>query len=517
MLPQNPPEALNVQVPEHSPPDSAHHPMHVPVSQNWDNLLLGALGVPMIQNPQAIVPIHSAPLPPLRIGVLRKTAEPANYSKMDVNTSTFSTSFISRMYSTQLPGHTTPGPQLNAGLRQELDGHIINTDTDFITSFLFPASRLPFPIDDDLFTKISTSHVISEGKTIPAVWNSVHYQPRRFPTKFSETAVSQWLNGIGEALAHSTGSKLRRVWSQRNCDKPPDGSNIKRKPDIILVNKDYLEQISAVNAPSDWNFIQSLCEVTTQEKTSTRILDTINAKSFILFATQHNRRFVVALSFTGNQAFRLTVSDREGQIRHNETLLDGKRPSILFLTILAFLMFGDDADIGLDPNVIVGQDGRVNKIFVDNKCFIVKCLIHSVQTLVGRATKAWVVFADGKPDVLYILKDSWIQESHVDSEVSFLKAISESKKAALNGRVPELICGGDNTIKNYSDKTGRYRVDLAGYPYSQRVHRRIVTSTIGEPLTMFQSKQEFLNIMISLLESKSRYAYSNIRDSNIKM
>lgn len=256
----------------------------------------------MIQNPQAIAPIRSAPLPPLRIEVLRKTA---NYSKMDVDASTLSTSFISRMYSTQLPGHSTPGPQLNAGLRQELDGHIINTDTNFITSFLFPASRLPFPIDDDLFTKISTSHVISEGKTIPAIWNNIHYQPRRFPTKFSEMAVSQWLNGIGEALAHSTGSKLRRVWSQRNCDKPPDGSNIKWKPDIILVNKDYLEQISAVNAPSDWIFIQALCEVTTQEKTSTRILDTINAKSFILFATQHNRRFMhypsLAIKHSGSQ------------------------------------------------------------------------------------------------------------------------------------------------------------------------------------------------------------------------
>jgi hypothetical protein len=513
MLPQNPPKALNVQVPDHNPPDSAHHyPMHIPVSQNWDDLLLDALGVP-------IPPIVSAGIrsPPLRVGVLCKTAEPANNLKMDVGTSTLSTSFISRMYSAQLPGHNTPGPELNAGLRQELDGHIINTDTNFITSFLFPASRSPFPIDDALFTKISMSYLTDEGKTIPAIWNCFQYKPRRFPASYTEIAVSQWLNEIGMALQHSTGSKLRRLWSQRNCDKAPDGCNIKRKPDIILVNKDYLESLSAADAPSDWNFIQAVCEVTSQDKTSTRILDTINAKSFILFATQHNRRFVVALSFTGNQAFRLTVTDREGQIRHNETILDGKRPSILFLTILAFLMFGDDADIGLDPNVIVGQDGRVNKILVDNKSFTVKCLIHSVQTLIGRATKVWVVFADGKPDTLYILKDSWIQESHVGSEVSFLKGISKSKKATLKGRVPELICGGDITIKGYSDKTGRFRVDLAGYPYSQRVHRRIVTSTIGEPLTMFQSKKEFLNVIISLLESKSHYAYSNIRDSNIKM
>ena len=508
MIPQS--RAHGSDVPEHYPPDTTtHHPMHVPISQNWDDLLLDAFGVPI---PPIVPP--GARTPTLRVDVLRKTAKTVNLNKIDINSS--STSFISRMYSAQLPGHSTPGTELNNCLRQELEGHIINTDTDFITSYLFPLSRSPFPIDDNLLTNISTSYVTSEGKFRPPVWNSHLYQPRRFPHQYTETAIANWLNEIGDALAHFTGSgsKLRRVWSHRNCDKAPDGCNIKRKPDIILVNKDYLAKLSSANAPSDWNFIQALCEVTSQEKTSSRIIDTINAKSFIMFATQHNRRFVVALSLTGNKAFRLTVSDREGQIRHNETLLDGKRPSTLFLTILAFLMFGDDADIGLDPNVIIGQDGRVKKISVDNKCFVVKTLIHSVETLIGRAMKVWVVFADDAPDALYILKDSWIQASHVDYEVSFLEQMSTS----LEGRVPKLVCGGDvkikvvqdNIIKDVQDNTSRYRVDLAGYPYSQRVHRRIVTSTIGEPLTMFQSKKEFLNIMISLLENELQYAYLNI-------
>jgi len=428
-------------VPERYPPDAAtHHPMHIPISQNWDDLLLDAFGVPI----PPIVP-SGARTPTLRVDVLRKTAKTVN--KIDINPS--STSFISRMYSAQLPGHGTPGTELNNCLRQELQKHIINTDTNFITSYLFPPSRSPFPIDDELLTKISTSYVTSEGELRHPIWNCHLYRPRQFPSQYTETAIANWLNEIGDALAHFTGSKLRRVWSHRNCDKAPDGCNIKRKPDIILVNKDYLAKLSSANAPSDWNFIQALCEVTSQDKTSSRIIDTINAKSFIMFATQHNRRFVVALSLTGNKAFRLTVSDREGQIRHNETFLDGKRPSTLFFTILAFLMFGDDADIGLDPNVIIGQDGRVKNILVDNKCFVVKNLIHTVETLIGRATKVWVVFADDAPDTSYILKDSWIQASHVDSEVSFLEQMSTS----LEGRVPKLICGGDVTIKDVQDNT----------------------------------------------------------------
>jgi hypothetical protein len=498
-MPPQDAQSRALDVPQRYPPVTADYPVHVPISQNWDDFLLDVVGVPVgIVPPGAHRPPPLRPpaprMPPLRVDVLRKTID------------TLPTSFISRMYSAQLPGHSTPGTELNDGLRQELKNHIINTDVNFITSYLFPPSRSPFPVDDNLFTKLSTSYT-SNGEQKPAIWNCRDYQPQRFPLKYTESAIASWLNEIGEALAHFTGCKLRRLWSHRNCDKAPDGCNIKRKPDIILVNKDYLTKLSSTNAHSDWNFIQALCEVTSQVQTSSRILDTINAKSFVMFATQHNRRFVVALSLTGNKAFRLTVSDREGQIRHNETFLDGKRPSALFLTILAFLMFGNDADIGLDPNVIIDQNGRVKKILVDNKYFVVKKLIHSVETLIGRATKVWVVSRDDDAsDALYILKDSWIQVNHVGSEVSFLEEMSTS----LEGCVPKLICGGDVTIDNIQDCTGRYRVDLAGYPYSQRVHRRIVTSTIGEPLTMFQSKKEFLNVMISLIKSKLHYAYSNI-------
>jgi hypothetical protein len=80
----------------------------------------------------------------------------------------------------------------------------------------------------------------------------------------------------------------------------------------------------------------------------------------------------------------------------------------------------------------------------------------------------------------------------------------------LEGHVPMLVCGGDVKVKGVQDCTGRYRVDLAGYPYSQRVHRRIVTSTIGDSITKFQSKKEFLNVMITLIQSKPHCAHSNI-------
>lgn len=120
--------------------------MHIPISQNWDDVLLNAFGVPVAP----IVPPGACPS--LHIDVLYKTPRTANKIEVD----TLSTSFISRMYSTQLPGHSTPGTELNDSLQEELDKHIINTDTNFITSYLFPPTRSPFLIDDILLNKLST-------------------------------------------------------------------------------------------------------------------------------------------------------------------------------------------------------------------------------------------------------------------------------------------------------------------------------------------------------------------------
>ena len=98
MPPQDAQSRLD-SIPELYPPDSAdHHPMHIPISQNWDDVLLDAFGVPIAPiAPLGARPVHH------RVDFLCKTAKAVN--KMEVDT--LSTSFISRMYSAQLPGHNT--------------------------------------------------------------------------------------------------------------------------------------------------------------------------------------------------------------------------------------------------------------------------------------------------------------------------------------------------------------------------------------------------------------------------
>jgi hypothetical protein len=268
-------------------------PILNPGSQDWDEVLLDAVGVPLVYQAERS--------PSLCVDLLCKAVTKGIITKLDA-TESLSLSFISRMYSAQLPGHHMPGTELNAGLQKEMKGHIIDTDLPNFIDLLFPPSRLLFPTDDTFFHKLS-------------IWSTTSNSQRDIPTLYTEQSITEWLNKIGRALAHASGHTIHRLWSQRNCNRVPDGCNIKCKPDIILIDRAYhLILNSAPGAALDWNFIHAFCEVTTQEKTSTWITDTINAKSYILFTTQHNCRFILVLSFTGRKTFRLTVTDHEGQI-----------------------------------------------------------------------------------------------------------------------------------------------------------------------------------------------------------
>src|ERR1700678_1340659 len=185
------------------PPPALNPPVHTAISQDWDDFLLDTFGVPITP----IAPIvPTAPRPEgLVVNVLRRSTSANSAHKIYVDP--FSTSFISRMYSAQLPGARTPGTQLNNRLRQELDAAIIDTDSNFITSYLFPSSCLPFAIDDALFTKISTTYTTNNGEELHAVWNNIQYQPQEFPSRYTEIATAKWFNEIGEAWRIIRGKK----------------------------------------------------------------------------------------------------------------------------------------------------------------------------------------------------------------------------------------------------------------------------------------------------------------------
>ena len=111
----------------------------------------------------------------------------------------------------------------------------------------------------------------------------------------------------------------------------------------------------------------------------------------------------------------------------------------------------------------------------------------------------WIVAHKG---IKYIMKDFWAREDHDNNELAILHRMATHKD--LQGRVPTLICGGDVVVSGFKDSTQRYRSERC----THCTHRRIVISPVGEPITSFKTKKEFIRALINIIESKSIHVRS---------
>jgi hypothetical protein len=294
------------------------------------------------------------------------------------------------------------------------------------------------------------------------------------------------LNNLCTEISQSTGAPIKRKWSADYRNTPLPDSPIKRKPDIVLKDID--------NAVVTWRTVRAIAEITSQGSEVGKLVGTVIDKSYIILSTQADRVFVPVLSVWGKHRFRLTVTDREGQLRSSVCELAGVRPvsvSLAFLRIIAGLCFTDKRHVGYDPTITTDAYGVVKSIHCCGKDFKVVRTIYETQSFLGRATRVWLVEYRKR---LYILKDAWVEKSRPFTEADHLKHI-----AGVQG-VPELYCGEDVLINGKVLCTG----DIRGIKLpTMRVRRRIVTKSFGSHIADFRNKRElisaFKDIVLSAL------------------
>jgi hypothetical protein len=388
----------------------------------------------------------------------------------------------------QIPGKRAESTMLASVLATELKNDTTVGSDTFIAR-LFPKERAPFTINELIFKALAKKNL----------WNS---NTQIFQgMDFTELGMGVWLNEIGKTMEEVyVDCYLKRLWWHGAHDLPPSGAPHNRKPDLVLLSREYYETIEDLQR-IDWCRIRSFAEVTWEKNMPPRMKDTINAKSFLSFILQFDRRFATALSFCSSGEYSFTLTDREGQIHYKSSLKSpGLEAAQHFLTILSFLMFGDDSDIGLDPHFIHDKADHLIAINIDNKRYELQDRIYTVESLLGRGTNVWIVTREDKQ---FILKDSWVLGDRVESEIVHLQAMIEHDE--IKSRVPTFVDGGDVKINGITDSTANYRGQgLVGYFRNQRVHRRIVTGPVGMPLTSFRSKKEFVNVLKGVVSGKCR-------------
>jgi hypothetical protein len=265
-----------------------------------------------------------------------------------------------------------------------------------LANAVFPMVWLPFPVDDGLLQAL-----VAWG-----IWNAEEACFIKPPEVFTEAGIADWLNILGWMISLVYQRRCVCLWSAANCNLPPNGGPILQKPDLILI--DHEEYENPQYERTKWPFIHAIREVSSKQVFPQWMFDTLNEKSYILFVTQDNHRFVPALSFDSSRNFSLTTTDRQGQIHMGvmSLLASGKEFVLVLMRILVCLIYGTPSNIGLDPSMICDPIGDVKSIMVDNKEFTVLCRVYALQSLIGRGTKVWIVIWNGQH---YILKDSWVQ------------------------------------------------------------------------------------------------------------
>jgi hypothetical protein len=305
------------------------------------------------------------------------------------------------------------------------------------------------------------------------------------PIGLTEPLVKQWLNGIVKNIASSTGVKPKRAWSADYATSVLAADDINCKPDVILVS-------TIIDTPG-WKNVKAVVEVTSRSKMHTEMRRTINNKTYLIFSSQHTRRFVPFLAIC-NQKIYFIITDREGQsVSEIEYRQPGQYHALNFIRIIVGLMFASEETIGFDSTVALRQGGSIRRITAGGKVYAVKSTVHAVRGVVGRSTRVWFAINPTTNEKVAI-KDSWAHQARAVTEEEHLNHLK-----GIQG-VPTLVWGGTVQIHDPKDSSQMRFVDdntmwiREGFSdeYSFRVHRRLVLSPVGEKLSSFSSLGELV-------------------------
>jgi hypothetical protein len=316
-------------------------------------------------------------------------------------------------------------------------------------------------------------------------------------------------NGVEEVAGFVVTNAQDRSFSMVSCNRGPSGGYRLRKPDLILVNRNLRHLFKKHNLRPRWHHVEAILEVSSsasRESMITQILE----KTSLMFEAQPFRRFAIGLAVRGTIAKKLVfcflLVDRSGVCSTDWKECAGY-DGISLARIIFALSYAKPELLGIDTSMTIDLlSGNIIKIKVQDQEFHVVKHIHSSLVLFGRGTHVFLVRAkDGR---FHILKDAWLLVDHGISEITVLSKINDilEKDSSDDAKTyrsmhPRFIVG-----EEIGDSTKARRGRLTDTP-PDRVHRRVVTGPVGDPLTSFRSREEFVQVLLDCVKCKSGVQY----------
>lgn len=298
-----------------------------------------------------------------------------------------------------------------------------------------------------------------------------------------------------------------RSFSMVTHNKGPSGGYRYRKPDLILLNRCVRHILRSGELRPRWHHVEAIVEVSASADPASMERQIVE-KAALMFETQPFRRFVVALAIRGTNAKSLSfcffLIDRSGVCISDWLPCIGYNCVVLARIVFA-LIYAKPETLGFDTSMTIDMlTGNVTKIRVDKKEYEVIRHIYASLILFGRGTHVFLV--RDEEGQCHILKDAWLLTDHGLSEIVSLSTINDTIQNNMSDEAsayrsshahPRFKAGIE-----LGDSTKERRGKLPNKPPT-RVHRRVVTGPVGDPITSFRSRRELVQVLIDCVKCKS--------------
>ncbi|KAG6807655.1 hypothetical protein H0H92_006810 [Tricholoma furcatifolium] len=393
---------------------------------------------------------------------------------------------------------------------------------EWVTKHVFPNAKLPTPYNEDLVRQSPLWD--SEAETFKAPLTSEH---------LTEPGLASWLQDISNVVGSVHGvvtspvtpylsqplprgierrpqravtpGAYDRSFDSYSSDLGPSGATPLKKPDVTLMDTKVKNSLPR-GARLRWAHIQAVIEVSLVSSRP-KLLQTLLNRASCIFETQPDRCFVCGLGFHKDKGiikFFFVLADRSG-VNFTFSVPIQSSHALNLGHILYALSFGSPDVIGRDTTMTLNPNTyEVSSITVkdassgDAEDFAVVKEIHRPINLCGRGTRVFIVQRGG---AYFILKDSWILASHPVSEIKQLvhirKRLSEATPSARERF--KHICPEFHMGQDVGERTAACRGSILPKP-PDRIHRRLVGGPIGDPITSFRSREEFIKVILDVVE-----------------
>lgn len=417
-----------------------------------------------------------------------------------------------------------PAPEMKRLLERDIEGRTTWVG-DGIAADLFSDGAFGFPINDQ-FVKHFCGSIISTSK----MFDAANFK--------NESTTAAFLNRMVTTIAkflqttNKTSLVPLRYFTDAHANTPIVAQPGKLKPDIIVAP---LIDGCVRTGLIDWKNVKSLVELTQEKTCPPRMAHTVLYKSYMTFCHQPDRDFVPFFCFS-SKGVHIVVLDHSGVIETDLIPYNRTATTLIIFRMVMGIIFLPDSYLGFDstitrrdngiggekfdalyppfennfpnasiqlfvpdplpthtnlsPTTLFNSDDGITdcgivSISVNSKPYRVIRVIFRSQSMIGRATKAFLVkLPDNK---LGVIKDSWITTDRA-KEADFLTGLNIPFGPKLH----------DHCILR---NTGAFRDNpICMSPIQEhREKRRVVTYPAGVHISDFSSLWELMVAMLDVV------------------